>query len=312
MIKTGIYNLNQIKENSNFKGIFGGNRKVSITLYDQIINQPNGTVLAEKLLLFFSDPRGAFKWTSENRFENFDSQVIKIIQNYFRETEEVTIQDMGISDGRTAVDFFNNLISFFPKINYDASDYDPFLFILESGKTKITLSYLDKILEIVWPPFVFNTIKPDSIKYYPINNLVRMLVDKYVVPPIIKKFKNGRLIKKELTIFAPKALNLAISDNRFSLLQHDLLIPCKKKSQIIRAMNVLNFSYFTESEFECIINNINLGLNEGGLFITGSNQEAGTIVHGGIYQKQNQRFKKVWQSGDGSPIEKIILNHNTC
>lgn len=100
----------------------------------------------------------------------------------------------------------------------------------------------------------------------------------------------------------------AQTDKRFRLGQHDLLQPFKEQACIIRAMNVLNPSYFSETEFAQVIRNLYEGLRENGLLITGSNQEAGTIVNGGIYQKNGNGFSKILNSGEGAPIESLLLN----
>jgi hypothetical protein len=42
--------------------------------------------------------------------------------------------------------------------------------------------------------------------------------------------------------------------------------------------------------------------------ITGSNQDAGTPVHGGIYRKSSSGFEEIHRFGNGSPIaNKIAL-----
>jgi hypothetical protein len=71
-------------------------------------------------------------------------------------------------------------------------------------------------------------------------------------------------------------------------------------------MNLLNRSYFTDDQFRVILKHIHSGLLDGGLLITGSNQDAGSLVNGGIYQKTKQGFNEIYQSGGGSPISDLI------
>lgn len=78
MIKTGITKLNQL---SNDKTILRNELKnVSISLYDQALALPNADNIAERILLLFSDERGAYKRTYQKRFEAFDLGVIKMLQ----------------------------------------------------------------------------------------------------------------------------------------------------------------------------------------------------------------------------------------
>jgi hypothetical protein len=304
MIKTGITGLSQVK-NKNFTTFLNKDKKISITLYQDIHMFPNADNLAERILLLFSDERGAYKRTYQKRFEDFDLSVINILKNL---PTPQAFHDCGVSDGRTALDFFEKMVLVFPDIQYFASDYNPSVFVLEKGKLKVTLSHTGKILEILFPPFVFNKIKQDSFRHYPLNHLILFFVEKFWVNSLMQKYKKGLIKAKELLLFSPKVLKKSQKDHRFRLGKHDLLHPFKERVDVVRAMNVLNPSYFSDVEFSQVIYNIYEGLNQNGLLITGSNQEAGTIVNGGIYQKKEKGFKKIFNSGEGSPIEAPLLD----
>lgn len=306
MIKTGIYKLQDIQLKS-FTLFRKELKNVSITLYDQIIQESNADELAERILLLFADERGAYKRTYIKRFEEFDYEVLEHIKDSFKKEELLIFQDVGVSDGRTALDFFEKISSSFSKLKYIASDYNPKVYILEKGRSKVTLSHTGKVLEILWPPFVFNIIKRDSYKHYPLNHIIRYFLYLFIVSPLLKNYKTGKIQAKELMLFAPQVLRNAEKDKRFILEQHDLLQPFAQQAHIIRAMNVLNLSYFSKNEFIKIIDYIYAALKEGGLLITGSNQEAGTVVHGGVYQKSSNRFQKIKQFGEGSLVEHLIL-----
>jgi hypothetical protein len=71
-------------------------------------------------------------------------------------------------------------------------------------------------------------------------------------------------------------------------------------------MNVLNLIYFSREDLMKAIANIITSLDEDGLFITGSNLEAGTSVNGGIYKKSGGRLEKLEVSGNGSQIDDLI------
>jgi hypothetical protein len=303
MIKTGITKLNQLSNDKTF--LRKELKNVSITLYDQTLNLVDADNLSERILLLFSDERGAYKRTYQKRFEAFDCAIIKMLQNL---PPPQTFHDCGVSDGRTGLDFFEKMVSAFPEIEYFASDYNPSVFVLEKGKLQVTLSHTGKILEILFPPFVFNKIKRDSFRHYPLNHLILFFIEKFWVNSLIKKYQQGLVKAKELLLFAPKVLQKTQTDKRFRLGQHDLLHPFKEPYCIIRAMNVLNPSYFSETEFDQVIRNLYEGLKDNGLLITGSNQESGTIVNGGIYQKKENEFSKIFNSGEGSPIEPLLLN----
>ncbi|MBP9764641.1 MAG: hypothetical protein KBD03_04890 [Gammaproteobacteria bacterium] len=305
MIKSGVTKVEDILDKD--KALFGKPKRVSIALYDQILNKPNADALAERILLLFTDERGAYKRTYLKRFEVFDAEVLNYLQHYFEPEQTLLLQDVGVSDGRTAVDFFTKVSMYFKNLHYEASDYGSKVYVLAQGRLQVVLNQVGTVLEIVWPPFVFNTIAPDKYRYYPLNRLICFFVQKLYVKPLLKLYQSGTIKPKELLLFAPAAFNLAKNDKRFSLSQYNLLSPFKSQSHVIRIMNVLNTSYFSEKEFSTVFKNIYHGLFESGLLITGSNQDTGSLVHGGVYQKVGAGFKKIWQSGQGSPVEHYIL-----
>lgn len=313
MLKTGIYKLNQIKaaatiDSTSFTNLFADEKEISITLYEQVQQLPNGNELAERVLLLFKDDRGAYKRTYINRFPEFDAIVLGQINSHFKPEDHLIIHDVGVSDGRTALDLFEKVIPIFTNCKYIASDYNAKVYILTKDKCTVTISHNGQILEILWPPFVFTKIRLNRFLFlYPLNHVIRFFIQLLYVYPIIKDYKSGKLTATELTLFAPKVLERSKNDPRLSLERQDLLQPFKEPANVIRAMNVLNPSYFTKDELHKIINNIYIGLKDGGLFILGSNQNAGTLVHGGIYKKTSSGFKLVNKSGDGLVIEPLIL-----
>jgi hypothetical protein len=311
MLKTGIYRTEQLNDPKQLIYRSQEDKKISITLYHSVIDDPSKTEIAEQILLNFTDERGAYKRTYSNRFEDFDQQTLKEIQRYFTQDHPLMLHDAGVSDGRTSCDFFHKIQPLFPKVNYHASDYDPQIFTIESGRTKVVLNKHNKVLEIVFPPFVFNGNR-DAYRY-PINHIIRYLLDKTLIKRLLSKYQQG-LIKAQMDLlFCHQAIALSQNDKRFHLEQHDLLkaLPVKNSIDIFRAMNILNPSYFSRQEFETILTHIYDGLTKQGLFITGSNEESNTTVNGGIFQKTLTGFEKVGHSGTGSAIESIISNYRS-
>lgn len=308
MLKMGIYRVEDIGLPTNREeAFFGGRKNVSITLYEEACLQENADDLTQRILLLFSDERGAYKRTYAKRFEDFDKEAVGILKRHFS-GPTLDIHDAGVSDGRTSVDLFRQLSIEFPELTFTASDYDPNIKILEKGKLKVVLSNSEKVLEITRPPFVFNTIKRDRYCYYPLNHFFRKILEWFRVKPLVALYKNHKIAPKTLFLFAPSAIKLARETTNFQLAQHDLLKPFVKQYDVIRAMNVLNPSYFSEQEFPLIIKNIHDALKVNGIFVTGSNQGANTLVDGGLYQKTLKGFDSLWHSGKGSPIRSYIAN----
>lgn len=309
---TGIYKRSQLKDNIKFKNIFHDHKRCSITLYNQILDEPNADRIAERILLLFTDERGVYKRTYSKRFEEFDAFVIERIQETFDPGTTLTLHDFGVSDARTSVDFFHRIAAFYRDFIFDASDYDPAVHVIESGRMKLTINSRGRLLEIVWPPFVFNKMKRDSLIKYPLNYLLCLFATRFLARPLLRKHGSGQIKSERICLFAPVALRLEKTDARFHLMQQDLLSPINEAVHIIRAMNILNRSYFSDAEIVTIMRNIHSELLDGGLFVTGSNQDSNTIVNGAIFQKQVDRFVKQWSFGQGSPFEAEIMSFRTA
>jgi hypothetical protein len=310
MIKTGIHHISQLAGSARLKSLFGRNRVISVTLYDQILDLPNADALAERTLDYFSDERGVYKRTYANRFEQFDSQLLRLLTEQFNPQDPLVLADVSVSDGRTACDLFERLAPHFPKIAHYASDYSPRVMVLRQGRTTLVLSRNNRILETVWPPFVFSATTPENPIYYPVNHAIRLLVKRFLAEPLRARYLAGQVKASELQLFSLRALNLLRKDERFHLGEQNILEPLAtpEPPHVVRAMNVLNPTYFGPSDLDRILENFHAALRMGGWLVAGSNEDAGSIVHGGIYRKIRTGFEKIWHSGNGLEKEAHILS----
>ena len=310
MIKTGIHDIRQVTGGRRFKTLLGRDKILSVTLYDQVLNLPNAEYLAERILLLCTDERGARKRTYASRFDEFDASILQLMREHFATDAALVVEDVGVSDARTSCDFFERLAPDFPRVSYQASDYSPRVLVLDDGRTKVTLSARHKVLEIVYPPFVFNNMSPENPLFYPVNHAVRGLVRRLFVRPLVERYLSGQLRAREVLLFSARALRLSKQDERFRLSQHDLLTPLPSPAgrHIVRAMNVLNPSHFDPQGIRKVLGHVFHGLVDGGWLITGSNQDADSLVSGGVYEKSPGGFRMIWRSGKGSPMESEILS----
>ena len=89
--------------------------------------------------------------------------------------------------------------------------------------------------------------------------------------PLVHQYIKGDIAAENVFLFSSCAINLERNNKSFELAEHNILKSFNNKYNIIRAMNILNLSYFTDEEFQIIIKNIYHGLADNALFITGSN-----------------------------------------
>jgi hypothetical protein len=313
MMKTGLYRVAQLSSPAKLRGFFGGTRRVSITLYQQLDEMKKAEEWAEQILFNYCDDRGIYKRTYAGRFDQFDDMAIDCLGQAFPASRILTMHDIGVSDARTACDFFHKLAARFPQLSYYASDYEPSLMVLRSGKrgTAVTLNTRGEAIEIVMPPFVFNLIKPENFSLYPINYAFFLFARTVVLPRILAKYRAGAIKPLPLVLFCAAARDLAASDSRFRLLEYDLLkphtLPCRVDA--VRVMNVLNSSYFDQQQLSIAVGHIFESLSIGGLLIVGSNDAAGSKVRGGIYRKLSQGFQELAKSDADHDAHRTIMSY---
>src|SRR6056297_3288280 len=282
MLKFGIYNKKQLRKKD--LGNFWNKRKfIAIDLYPELKNIDKSQALKweEIILKKFSLSNGVYKRTSLNRFPEFNQKIINFLNKNFPKNKKLKIHDTAVSDGRTAVDFFHQLLkNSLHSFQYYASDKDSEIFIYQKGRLKIARDEKGNLLQIIFPPFVFNTTKPKNSKQ---TGVKKIKLFSYLAIETEKKYKN------------------------FQFLNYDLTKKTDKKFDVIRAMNVLNTSYFKNQTAQQIINNLKESLEEEGLLIIGSNQGANTRVDGAIFKKTKDNNLKIEKEfGNGPQFKELF------
>src|ERR1022692_3691144 len=191
------------------------------------------------------------------------------------------------------------------------SDYAPFLYVLKRAGSRNQLIVDDQkhVLQIATPPFVFINIgRRERIAPYPLNFLMRHIVIVLYVRALLKDYEAGRPNIEHTRIeLLGRACRTYISRHKnFRFVSYDVLSGPTERFDVVRAMNLLNHTYFSEPQLRRAVANVVQSLSEGGLFITGSNDEQGTIVRGGIYKLTKRHLRRINTSGGGSPIDALI------
>jgi hypothetical protein len=292
------------------KSLLGRNRVISVVLYDQLLDLPNAEDLAERTLDCFSDEHGVYKRTYARRFEEFDARLLALMNEHFSPQEPFFLADVAVSDGRTACDLFEKLSPCFPHLAYYASDFSPRILVLRQGHLTVTISQNHRIVETVWPPFVFSAMNRESPYAYPVNHLIRFIVNRFLAEPLVEQFRAGKVKASELHLLSVRTQQLLRRDSRFHFGEQSILEPlaAPEAPHVVRAMNVLNPSYFDTAELSRILGNFHQALRPQGWLVCGSNEDAGSTVHGGVYRKTATGFEKVWHSGKGMEMEANILS----
>jgi hypothetical protein len=296
------------------QGFFGRNKFVAATLYPELAasDRPDRDELLERILFRFPTRNASLKRTQSARFEAFDAAFLERFRAALEPGRRYAVHDAGVSDGRTAVDFFRALAAI-PglELAFVASDYAPEVTAVEDARSRLAL-VLDpvsgELLQIVWPPFVFNVQKGESPLFYPLNHVLRRWLQAGRVPALIARWRAGDPDVRSSTIrlLHPSVSALEAADPRFRFERHDLLAPEPRRYDVVRAMNVLNRSYFSEADLARAVAHIADALPPGGWFVVGANQDRGSTVNGAVYRRTPGGFERVLVHGAGSELDAIV------
>jgi hypothetical protein len=307
MIRTGIYNIKQLDHDS-IKDLFGKEKNISIYLYQQLIQVggmgENGKN-AEIVLNRFNSNRNIIKRTYKNRFDIFDKLSVKTIseQNF----EKISVLDIAISDGRASCYFLEQAIRHLQNFRYTGSDIQINYYLKKRNKNDKSYIITDennKIIEITYPPYVWNLARTEGSFYFINNSLKKFLLKQSLVALRNNKFKYQEIIE----LIHPDFRNLLAKTPCFHLQNYNVVDNIPGKFDVIRAMNILHLGYFTKDKLAIVLNNLYNGLELNGLLIEGSNENSGTPVEGAIYKKKGNGFLLLCEPEKPSRIQDLILS----
>ncbi|MGB8782036.1 MAG: hypothetical protein WCD02_02885 [Terriglobales bacterium] len=286
MFKLGLFKKEQLTP-ANLAGFPNSHKFIALDLYNALDDLPCAEIdqIQERMLHWFRLQNGVLKRTHARRFVEFDRLSLSAIAANFSSGQNLRVHDIGASDGRTSCGLYEHLNQRYgQRLDFLSSDYAPYLYVLKRAQSTSRLIIDDEqhVLQIITPPFVFTVVRAESRRLYPLNYLIRLLVTAIYARPLLKSYKSGY----------PTS--------------YDVLSGPTECFDIIRAMNLLNYGYFPEAQLRNAVENIIQSLSEGGLFITGSNMEQGSIVDGAIYKKTKNGMERVEISGKGSKVDALI------
>jgi hypothetical protein len=290
-------------------------RPCYIGLYeDAIAARPQTSDNVQEAILFsFAVSNGSFKRTSRNRFGVFDEATIEILRAMVFARDHFVVHDLAVSDARTASEFFARLaVEFNNALDFYATDLCLKVIAVRKpgARTIVVVDERGNVLQVMFEPFVLPTRLTTRRQRwcYLGNRGLRMMLMRTSVRDTLRLHNagNGFLARREILLVCPEARETLKRCSNFHINTYDAFQRAPRPYSVVRAMNVLNRSYFADSALTTVIANIADSLEDGGVFITGSNGEAGSTVDGTIYRKQSDEFVPIYMSGNGSQIDDLI------
>jgi hypothetical protein len=316
MLQRGICNVHElIREVGSLRGsVTRLRRPCYVGLYDEVLasSSPNIDLLLEAILQGFCTSNGVFKRTNGARFDHFDQQIISCMDSIPLIRNRYLIHDLAVSDGRTACDFFFALSSVLgDRLDFYATDSCLKVCVLqrEGARTRLVTDEYGNMLQIMFPPFVLsNKRSRRQMLLYPANRALQRFLSRTAVKEIQRLATSGdsSIQRQEVLLICPQARTALEKHHNFHIEVHDVFNTTSRRYSVVRAMNIFNPTYFSEAEIVNALRRVHESLEEEGILITGSNEDSGSTVDGGVYRKKEDGFLLAFRSGAGSPIDHLL------
>ncbi len=303
VLSIGIYRPEQLRK-LRIDTTFGRRRKFALDLMAEI-EQLDDSKVKGAFLETLVDGAGVFKRTYSGRFPAFDIQILDCMAK-LKLPHPMRVLDVAISDGSTSVDFFKQVAEHFKgAFTFTGTDRDISYLVISQRKTpqrRVILTRRADILQIIWPPFVFNGAHSDYSRLFAINRIARPYVLRYA-RQLVERWKRSdpTLVQRELTFACKPFRELLAEDGRLRFAAWDITTPWTgEKAHCVRAMNILNPSYFPMDRLSAIVRNLMESTVEGGLIAIGSNEGPESEVDGAIYRVEAERLIELKSTGAGA------------
>lgn len=266
--------------------------------------------------------KGVYRTTTSHRFRELDQFVLPLLEERFEVSDPLHVEDWAVSAGITSVEWFEVLVSRFPRLTMTASDLHLDLvevqvpgtgtFVLDAegnalqflkGKLVIPLHREEKALFLVnyavqrWALSRLQSLREAGILQFG------------ALETRPAEWRSGHVVFRKIPLIHPRALTLSSSTDAFQFEMHSVFTPREAGScDVIRSMNIFNRSYFPEPQLcngiRCVWESLRLG----GVWIVGRTleEQPGRPNQASVYQKSAEGFCTVAATNGSSEISNLV------
>jgi len=233
------------------------------------------------------------KKTNEHRFSDLDVLSLK----YLPKHQSIKIHDVAVSDGITAVEFFDLLTT--NQIIFEMYISDKYSKLRHCGR--ILKKFYDLEGNLIYIDAMGIYISPTATPTHFLSKLMS-----YAFCWKIGDIHNA----KEVLLLNPKTRKYL---NKFNLnfIHYDIFqkSPLDFQFDFIKCMNILNLKYFTPDLISQAVTYLEKSLNEGGILLIGRTNREGE-TNASFFQKFNDRLTLIEDFNSGFELKKYcsVLN----
>jgi hypothetical protein len=258
---------------------------------------------------------GVARTTNRGRFLDFDRTVQRHLLDLFPPNTPIAVEDWAISSGITAAEWFDCLKIDFPRVQFTGSD--AFLNLIEARTEAGDIYILEADgtpIQYVKPPFVVSMVLPQNAFYFlnrrvqktaqrrwnQLSGRLRLPEDWPDYPVAAPPF-----ILRQLPLIQPDVLTRR--GDAFQIRRHSIFENLREPVDVIRAMNILNRAYFSDSQLRDAAAAAVRSLKPGGVWVVGRTISEDPPTHDAtIFQKHADGWRRLARIGAGAEIELLV------
>src|SRR5258706_4630789 len=234
-------------------------------------------------------PNGSVKSTSEHRLDDLNVLLLPYVKQL---QSPVRILDVAASSGVSSAEWHEQLTSEGVQFSLTATDLTVNAYHL---KLRLAEAILDKKLNFIHLSLARRGMPPKAP--WPIG----------FIPSLLKRYLAFRMARGANYNVPIKLLTKRLRNGNFAIVEDDLLNGdgLQEGFDVIRAANILNVSYFSESILRRMISNLKMRLSKHGLLIV-CRTKADRSNHATVFQLNGDSFTPLVRIGDGSEVEHLV------
>jgi hypothetical protein len=316
LLKLGV---RRIEELPHARTRLGRAKKIDIRLYGEILRGRSADDhWLQRILESYIASNQAPKRTESERFHEFDALLLETLAKRGSGFPQ-TAHDVGVSDGRTAVELYEKLRER-GEVDFTASDWYPVLHLVQHRARGWSVAFDEDghAVQYAGFGFVLSPPEPDRVYLYPVNRLIQAIFERVLAPRAARAL--ARVDVSELETLADRdsdafrvtliplvcreCLTLMENEAGFRYERHDVREPCGRRFQLIRAMNVVN--HLPPADQRRALLALHASLEEGGLLALGRSQDPSGETLGSIFERQGGSLRRLAELHGGSEHDFLV------
>lgn len=254
---------------------------------------------------------GTFRTTFRHRFDALNLELNKLLAERFDSSLVLRAEDRAVSHGLTSYEWALALRQQFPNVELQASDL--LLHLLEltlpDGAVFIT-EPSGHPLQYIKAPYAVSLTDIPSWKF-PVN--------RWVAQRALARFASLKLPAnwpeagcnyptRRIPYIHPEALALSQSSRTLSFVPQSVFEVSPVPRHVVRTMNILNLSYFSEDQLREAVRNIAASMTPDGVWIVGRTTEDNFVNNVSVFVLGATGWQLLRRFEKGSEIESLVLS----